>query len=599
MKTRPILPIFLCFILGCQTPPSPKSSPSQTPPSPKSGERSGAEYSERHLDFKEWGRTADCCTASGVKAAVASGGGFASKAGIEILKAGGNVVDAAIATAFVLAVERPHSAGLGGGGFMTLYLKNQKSPAQFIDFRETAPKKASRDMYLDKNGKVIPDLSVLGPLSVATPGFVLGLNEIHRRWGKLPWKTLLTPSIQLAFRGFKIYPSLARHIEEKKECLIKDPEIKKLLFNQEEPLKKGDLLIQIDLANTLRRIATYGGKEFKTGKTAQAIARFMNSNQGLLSAEDLENYKVKYRTPIMGKFKKLDFVGAPPPSAGGLLILQMLKVLEGFPIEEIAQKTPEYSHLLSEVMKRAYADRGKFVGDPDFTHYDFLKLVSEKYIEALRKNISLVKATPSSLIQGGQLINEGSHTTHLSVIDVQGNAVASTLTINDTFGACIMAPGTGIFLNDEMDDFSVKPGAPNIYGLVGEMANAIEPLKRPASSMSPTILVREGQPILVAGAAGGSRITTSVLQVILNDLFVYSGDLKKSIFAPRIHQQWMPEFLDIEEGYSETTKEYLNSLGEKVRPPPFSAITQAVHLQEDGKVTAVFDPRDEGGAEAY
>ena len=217
MKTRPILPIFLCFILGCQTPPSPKSSPSQTPPSPKSGERSGAEYSERHLDFKEWGRTADCCTASGVKAAVASGGGFASKAGIEILKAGGNVVDAAIATAFVLAVERPHSAGLGGGGFMTLYLKNQKSPAQFIDFRETAPKKASRDMYLDKNGKVIPDLSVLGPLSVATPGFVLGLNEIHRRWGKLPWKTLLTPSIQLAFRGFKIYPSLARHIEEKKE----------------------------------------------------------------------------------------------------------------------------------------------------------------------------------------------------------------------------------------------------------------------------------------------------------------------------------------------------------------------------------------------
>jgi gamma-glutamyltranspeptidase/glutathione hydrolase len=565
----------------------------------KSGEGRGADYSENHLDFKKWERTPECCTASGVKAAVASGGTHSSKAGIEILKAGGNVIDAAVATAFVLAVERPHSAGLGGGGFMTLYLKGKAPAASFVDFREMAPEKATRDMYLDKKGEVIPNLSVVGPLSVATPGFVTGLNEIHKKWGKLPWRRLLTPAIELASNGFKIYPSLAQHIIEKSECLLKDPEATKLLLPGKKPLKLGELLVQRDLANTLRRIAQNGGEEFKSGKTAQEIDRYMRSNKGILSARDLKSYKVKYREPILGTFKGFEVISAAPPSAGGVLILQALKILEGFSIEELSQKTPEYTHLISEILKRGYADRSKFVGDPDFTQLDYSRLTSPNYIGALRKNISMDRATPSAEIKGGELLDDKTHTTHLSIIDNEGNAVSSTLTINNTFGACVIAPGTGVFLNDEMDDFSAKPGAMNIFGLTGEQANEIVPLKRPASSMSPTIVLKEGKPVLVVGAAGGSRITTSVLQVILNDLFVYPGNLKRAVFAPRLHQQWVPEYLDLEEGFSEKSLNFLESIGEKIRKAPWSAITQATQLDSDGKVLAVFDPRDEGGAEAY
>lgn len=558
-----------------------------------------AEYSEKHLDFQKWNRTSDCCTATGVKAAIASGGTFASKAGLEVLKAGGNTVDAAIATAFTLAVERPHSAGLGGGGFMTLYLKGQKPEAHFVDFRETAPEKSTRDMYLDKNGDVIPGLSVVGALSVATPGFVNGLYEIHKKWGKLPWRRLLAPAVELAFRGFKVYPSLEKNIHEKRDCLLKDPEASKLLFREGKSVKTGDLLVQRDLANTLRRIAHEGAREFTTGKTAQEIARYMKKHQGILSEKDLRTYKVKFRKPILGRFKNLQLISSPPPSAGGVLVAQGMGVLEHFQIEEISQQTPQYLHLLSEILKRGYADRSKFVGDPDFFTMDYSKLFSDGYLKALAGSISLDKTTPSSEIQGGRLTDDKTHTTHLSVIDTEGNAIASTLTINDSFGACVIVPGTGFFLNDEMDDFSAKPGAANIYGLTGERANEIAPRKRPASSMTPTILIKDGQPFLAVGAAGGSRITTSVFQIILNDLFVFPGNLKKSIFAPRIHQQWAPDFLDLEEGFSENTRTWLEQVGEKTRQAPWSAVTQAVHVESDGKVRAVFDPRDEGGAEAY
>ena len=571
----------------------------QSTPNLNHNENPGPDYSEQHLDFEKWNRTSNCCTASGVKAAVASGGTHSSKAGVEILKAGGNVVDAAIATAFVLSVERPHSAGLGGGGFMTLYLKGKAPEASFVDFRETAPEKATRDMYLDKKGEVIPNLSVVGPLSVATPGFVSGLYEIHKKWGKLPWRRLLIPSIELASNGFKIYPSLARHIVEKRDCLLKDPEATKLLFRSRNPLKSGDLLVQSDLANTLRKIAKNGAQEFRSGKTATEITQYMKTNHGIVSDKDLKNYKVKYREPVTGVFKNFEVISAPPPSAGGVLILQALKILEGFSVEELSQKTPEYTHLVSEILKRGYADRSKFVGDPDFTDLNYSKLIAPDYVQALRKHISFEQATPASEIQGGQFMDDKTHTTHLSVMDTEGNAVASTLTINNTFGACVIAPGTGVFLNDEMDDFIAKPGAMNIFGLTGEQANEIVPLKRPASSMSPTILVKEGKPFLVVGAAGGSRITTAVLQVVLNDLFVYPGDLKKAVFAPRLHQQWMPDFLDLEEGFSDKTLKFLELTGQKVRKAPWSAITQATQLDSDGKVRAVFDPRDEGGAQAY
>lgn len=588
MKQLTLLVICALLLAGCQSNQSKNRA-----------DQDGTNYSERHIEFDRWGRTPDCCSAVGVRAAVASGGTHASKAGLDILKSGGNIVDAAIATAFVLAVERPHSAGLGGGGFMTAYLSGQKPEAHFVDFRETAPEKAHRDMYLDKKGEVVPDLSVIGPLSVATPGFVSGLYAIHKKWGKIPWRRLVAPAVELAFRGFKVYPSLEKHVIEKKDCLERDLEASKLFFPDGKPIKSGQILIQKDLANTLRRIAQNGNQEFKTGKTAQQIIRYMKEHQGILSDKDLRNYKVKFRKPIEGSFKKFILVSSPPPSAGGVLILQGLKILERFPIEELTRQTPQYLHLISEILKRGYANRSKLVGDPDFFKMDYSELVSDSSIEALSKTISLEKATPSSEIKGTEFFEDKTHTTHLSVIDAEGNAVASTLTINDSFGACVIVPGTGVFLNDEMDDFSAKPGAMNIYGLTGEKANEIAPNKRPASSMSPTIVLREGRPILVVGAAGGSRITTSVFQVILNSLFVFPGDLKKSVFAPRIHQQWKPDFLDLEKGQSESLKQSLESLGEKVRTAPWSAITQAVQIESDGKVMAVFDPRDEGGAEAY
>ena len=588
MKQFTLLLIYSILITSCQSNRS------------KNGEDiTGAEYSEKHIEFEKWGRTPDCCSAVGVKAAVASGGTHASKAGLDVLKSGGNIFDAAIATAFVLAVERPHSAGLGGGGFMTAYLSKEKPEAHFVDFRETAPQKAHRDMYLDEKGEVIPDSSVIGPLSVATPGFVSGLFAIHKKWGKTSWRRLVAPAVELALRGFQVYPSLENHIIEKRSCLLKDPEASKLFFPNGKPLKTGQILVQKDLANTLRRIAQNGNQEFKTGKTAQLITRYMKEHRGILSENDLKNYKVKFRNPILGSFKNFQVVSSPPPSAGGVLILQGMKILERFPIEELSKKTPQYLHLISEILKRGYANRSKFVGDPDFFKMDYSHLISDNYIDVLSKTISLDKSTPSSQIEGTEFFNDKTHTTHLSAIDTEGNAVASTLTINDSFGACVIAPGTGVFLNDEMDDFSAKPGAINIYGLTGERANEIAPLKRPASSMTPTILLQEGRPFLVVGAAGGSRITTSVFQVILNALFVFPGDLKKSVFAPRVHQQWKPDFLDLERGHSESLKLSLETLGERVRTAPWSAITQAVQLESDGKVTAVFDPRDEGGAEAY
>lgn len=575
------------FPIGCQ---------SQTDVAEKAGE---AFYSEQHLDFKKWNRTDACCAAYGKRIAIASGGTHSSKAGHAIFKMGGNIVDAAVAVAFALAVERPHSAGIGGGGFMTLYLKD-KEVSTFVDFRETAPSQATKQMYLDKDGKVISSLSVKGPLSIATPGFVVGLYDIHKKWGKLSWKKALEPARLLALKGFPLYPSLSAHIEEEKADLLKEAELKKILFDEKgEPLKVGALFVQQDLAKTIGRIQQNGKEEFISGQTAKAISHFIQERKGIVTLKDMARYRPKFRDPIRGTYKEFEFLSAPPPSAGGVLIAEMLNILSGYSLEEVSKTPSRYFHLLTEVMKRAYADRSEIIGDPDFFKSPFLELTKMPYADKVRETVSLKSATPSSEIKSGEFLGkEKQHTTHLSIIDDRGNAIASTMTINDTFGAALVAPGTGIFLNDEMDDFSAKTGEQNIYGLVSGESNAIAPLKRPVSSMSPTIFLKEGKPVLAVGAAGGSRIISSVLQVSLNYLSVFPGDLRKALFAPRVHHQWVPDKLSLEKGLFQSLGPVLKQKGHDVTEPPWSAIVQAVSCKGNADVAAVFDPRDEGGAEA-
>lgn len=516
---------------------------------------------------------------------------------MEIAQQGGNIVDIAVATAFALAVERPHSLGIGGGGFLNLSLTGKRPVQAFVDFRETAPQKAFRKMYLNEKGEVIPRMSSRGIFSVATPGFVPGLFTIHKKWGKLPWKSLIQPAVRLARVGFPIYFSLAKSIEEEKSELSQEPYTQNLLFRNKEPLKQRDILVQKDLSLTLERIAENPENEFKSGKTAQLIDSFVREKGGLLTISDLKRYQPKFRSPLLIRWKGMKILAAPPPSAGGVMLAEMLNMLSKDNLSKLDEKT--YLHLLAEVMKRAYADRSRFVGDPDFVQQDILPLLSEEYGLALRNTISLARATISQEIKPGELLpKRGKHTTHLSVIDSDGNGASMTLTINDHFGSRLAVPGTGIFLNDEMDDFSSKPGEPNLFGLVGEEANDIQPLKRPASSMSPTLVLKDDKVILAVGAAGGSKITSNVFEVLLNVFERFPGDLKKSIFQPRIHHQWLPDKLQVEAGFAPEVLDELKSKGHLILETQKAAIVQAVFSNAQGELTAVYDPRDEGGAES-
>ena len=557
-------------------------------------------YSEVHLKFAEWNRDSTCCSARGREIAIASHGEQASRAGLQISRAGGNVVDVAIATAFTLAVEHPHSMGLGGGGFLLLHLVEPKPQDFFIDFRETAPRLATREMYLDEKGNVIPEKSTVGAFAVATPGFVAGLYEVHQRWGKLPWKQVLTPAIDLAKKGFVIYPSLAQALKDASRHFEKDPYLKTIFANAKgEVLGMGDRLIQKDLAQTLEKIARDGKHVFYNGALGKEISKFLKERGGFLDLEDLRSYQVRVREPIRGTFRDFEFVTAPPPSAGGILLSQMLGLLEKYPLEADAVQPHEYVHLLSQVMKRGFADRSRYVGDPDFFHEPFQFLYSQAYLQKIQKQLNRDKNTPSSEYTPGDNYALDRGTSHLSVLDRKGNAVSSTLTINDSFGSELAVPGAGFFLNNEMDDFSSKPGEPNVYGLTGGEANAIQPGKRPVSSMMPTIVFRSGVPILVVGGSGGSRIISSVTQVILNDLVLFPFDLKRAVFAPRMHHQWVPDRLDLEGAFLTKTQEELKSKGHTLGAWPFLAKVQAVELDPSGLLIGVFDPRDHGGAEAY
>ncbi len=528
----------------------------------------------------------------------------ASEAGVAMLRRGGNAADAAVATSFAISVLRPQSTGIGGGGFLLLYLaKEGKTLA--IDFRERAPLKATRDMFV-RDGEAVPSLSRTGPLAVAVPGIVAGLVEVQQRYGSLSLAEVMQPAIRLADEGFPVYPHLARAIAYRAEVLGESNTTRTVYYRHDQPLKQDDLFVQKDLANTLRAIAKDGKAAFYTGRVAEAIVAEMQRIGGLLTQDDLDQYRVIDRVPVTGSFQGARIYSMPPPSSGGVLLVQMLNVLSGFPLQKLGFQTPGATHVLTETLRRAFRDRARYLGDTDFVSVPVGRLVSPAYAEDVRANIDVSKATPSQGIPQtptGRI--ESTSTTHLSVIDKDGNAVATTQTVNLYFGSGVMVPGTGILLNDEMDDFNAQPDHPNAFGLIGNTdANAIAPRKTPLSSMSPTIVTRDGNVELVIGGPGGSRIISSVLQVLLNVL-AYQMSLPDAMFATRIHHQWYPDRLNLEVqtgSESNGLVEKLQAMGHTVKvgewgPGKRSRFgnIQAIHVdQESGLITGVSDPRGEG-----
>ena len=480
--------------------------------------------------------------AKGVQYAIATQGNYATLAGEEIFKLGGNAVDAAIAASFTISVERPHSTGLGGGGFM-LYYEAKTHKTYAIDFRERAPLKAFEKMYLDKNGKVDPSQSIDGIKAAAVPGLVAGLIEIHQRFGKLPLSTILKPAITLAKSGFIVYPSLAFALSQRADVLKKDREASRIFLNKNlEPLKVGDLLIQKDLAQSLERIAKSGKNGFYQGITEKLFLDFNSMKGGLLTKDDFKSYQVKWREPVKGNYNGNEIYSMPPPSSGGIHVIQFLNMLEEDKLNEIGPFQKKSIHLAASALQSAFADRATYLGDPDFTHVPTNTLISKEYVKKRRAEFFTDHARSYKEVSAGKIdiqngLNEHTETTHLSLMDLEGNAISTTQTINGYMGAGMVVPHTGIVLNNEMDDFSASPGTANLFGAIGGSANAIAPRKTPLSSMSPTIVVKNGLPIMAVGAPGGTRIISCVAQTILNYL-EYKMPLYQSVTAIRYHHQW-------------------------------------------------------------
>ncbi|MEE8479398.1 MAG: gamma-glutamyltransferase [Candidatus Neomarinimicrobiota bacterium] len=476
---------------------------------------------------------------------VVSASQLASQVGIDIMKTGGNAIDAAVATGFALAVTHPQAGNIGGGGFLVAHLVDGKDIT--IDFRETAPLAAHRDMYLDKNGDVIKNMSITSHGASGVPGSVAGLITAWSYYGSgiISLKQLLKPAIKIAKNGFKISQRFANSLNESRSLFEKDDGASEVFIHANgKPWQTDDLLIQKDLAKTLQRIAKYGIKGFYAGKTAKYIVKEMEAGNGLITLEDLNSYSPKLRAPIFGTYKNYNIVSMGPPSSGGILLLQMLNMLEFIDFDSLDFNSTDYIHLLTEIERRAYADRAKHLGDSDFWEVPIEMLISKKYAAERVQNISMQKATPSTEVFAGYPIAyESPETTHYSVIDKDGNAVSITTTINRSYGSGKLVDGAGFLLNNEMDDFSSKPGFYNSYGLIGNRANAISPNKRPLSSMTPTIVLnKDNKPFFIIGSPGGSTIITTVLQVILN-IIEHDMTITEAVSAPRVHSQWLPDVI--------------------------------------------------------
>ena len=519
---------------------------------------------------------------------------IATEIGAAVLKSGGNAVDAAVAVGFALAVTFPYAGNIGGGGFMLIRLADGRTT--FLDFRERAPEKASRDMYLDKAGNVTKD-SIEGWRASGVPGTVRGLEFAHKKFGHKTWPELLAPAVALAKNGFPVPYSLAVSLKDSTAKFNNFPESKRVFLNGGAGFAMGAQFSQPDLARTLERISK-NPNDFYEGETAKRIAAGMAANGGLITTGDLKNYKVVERPPLTGKYKGFDIITAPPPSSGGIGILQMLGMLENSGYEKSGSGSASSVHYIAEVMRRYFADRSEYFGDPDFFKVPIHALLNPAYIATQRSTINPNRATPSSEIGPGKLAAyESSETTHFSIVDKEGNAVAMTYTLNGGYGSHVTVPGTGILLNNEMDDFSAKPGVPNMFKLIQGEANAIAPNKRPLSSMTPTILVRDGKPFLVVGGPGGSKIISSVLQVILN-VVDFSMNAQDAVDAPRFHHQWQPDVLSIERGFSPDTIRILESLGHKVESSNSVARIEAIVIDK-GLLQGGADGRGYGKAEGY
>lgn len=524
---------------------------------------------------------------------VASEQGLATQVGLDILKQGGNAIDAAVAVGFALAVVLPNAGNIGGGGFMVLHDdKTGKDVA--IDFREIAPAKASRDMYLDNQGNVIDGKSLFTHDASGVPGTVAGMEYALKKWGTMPLSKVLEPAIKLADKGFVVSDVLAQTLKEEKSTLGKWSASKAIFFKNGEPLKSGDLLVQKDLAKSLRLIAKQGAKAFYQGEIATKIAKEMQSHGGTMTLEDLKAYKVVERQPIIGDYRGYKVVTMPPPSSGGVHLIEILNMLEHYPIKEDGVNSAKNIHHMAESMKLAYADRSEYLGDPDFVKIPITGLTSKAYANERVKTIDDNKARLSSNIKPGKpQPYESDQTTHFSVMDKAGNAVAVTYTLNLNFGSGIVAEGTGILLNNEMDDFSVKPGVPNAFGLVGGTANAIEAKKRPLSSMTPTIVMKNNKPWLVTGSPGGARIITTVLQSVVNTID-HEMNPAEAIITPRVHHQWLPDELRVEAGISPDTIKLLQDKGHKVVTKAPMGRIQIIQADDSG-FYGYSDPRNPDG----
>lgn len=523
---------------------------------------------------------------------VATENELASQVGLQILQAGGNAVDAAVAIGFALAVVLPNAGNIGGGGFMMYHDTASKNEVA-LDFREVAPAGAHRDLYLDEQGNVIDGKSLFTHYAVGVPGTVAGLEHALKKWGSLSLKQVMQPAIDLAENGFTVSETLAKVLTNSADNMGQWPATTAIFWRNGAPLKAGDKLVQKDLANSLKLIAQQGSYAFYKGEIAKKIVSEMQAYPGAITMADLANYQAIERQPIRGTYRGYDIVTMPPPSSGGPHLVQILNILERWPMGEWGHNSAQSVHHMAESMKLAYADRAEYLGDPDFVEVPVAGLISKHYADNLAQRINAT-ATPAQYIKpGNPLPYESDQTTHYSVMDKAGNAVAVTYTLNTNFGSGIVAGKTGILLNNEMDDFSAKPGVANAYGLVGGEANSVAAGKRPLSSMTPTLVLKDGEPVLITGSPGGARIITTVLQTVMNTID-YGMNPAESASALRIHHQWTPDELRVEQGFNIDTKRLLEQKGHTVNTKASMGRTQTI--QRDGDTLWGYsDPRNPDG----
>ena len=546
----------------------------------------------------------------GQRGMVASEQRLATQVGADILAQGGNAVDAAVGVGFALAVVLPNAGNLGGGGFMLVQTAKSAKPVA-LDFREVAPAAASRDMYLDPQDRVIAGKSTQSPYAVGVPGSVAGLVRALQDYGTLSLEQVVAPAIQLAENGFIVSAVLAEQFSLQRTHLGRWPGTREIFFKHKEPsnsscaladcpldalttYRAGDRLVQKDLASTLRLIAQHGAAGFYQGPVAQKIVAELNLDGQVLSLKDLQDYRVAQREPVHGTYRGMNVYSMPAPSSGGLHLIQMLNLLERYPLAQYGSGSAQVLHLIAESARLAYADRAEHLGDPDFVKVPQKGLASKRYADELARKIKPDRATPSAMVRAGQpQAFESDQTTHFSVMDAAGNVVSCTYTLNLNFGSGIVARGTGVLLNNEMDDFSIKPGVPNAFGLIGGDANAIAPGKRPLSSMTPVIVSTQDGPVLATGSPGGARIITTVLQNLIN-IIDFKMNIAEAIAAPRMHHQWLPDFLRLERGFSPDTIALLQKMGHEVRIMPAMGRVQTVQRQAEHFLGAS-DPRNPDG----